>query len=280
MAFTTWIDGRNHAVIDGRPGAAFDSIAWPPAMCADGAVIAYAARLGEDQYCVVGERKGAAYRHVGHPVITADGRTIAYPADDATGAFVVIDERRGPAFRWVGNVVLSRDGRHIAYGAEDGQLRSFIAVDHRPGPLFERVTAPALSEDGSAVAYGAREKGRWRLIHGDRRVPVEGEIASVFISRDGRHAGCIVEEGRTYRVVVEGVGGPRFDWIAWPMFAPDGHTIYFASRGRTKVVIVGGRELELGDWIVWDPVLSDDGVRVSFGARIGRELWRKVITLL
>src|SRR5438552_5845956 len=91
VAFATWIDGNNVVVVAGRPGEPFDFVTWRPAMSDDGRVVAYAARLGAQQYCVAGEKKSAAYRSVGIPVVSADGRVCAFAASDGAQWFAVVD---------------------------------------------------------------------------------------------------------------------------------------------------------------------------------------------
>ena len=44
-----------------------------------------------------------------------------------------------------------------------------------------------------------------------------------------------------------------------------------------KVLVFGERETELGEWVVWDLVSSPDGSRAAFGARVGDDLWWKVM---
>jgi hypothetical protein len=234
-------------------------------MSADG-LVAYAARRGAEQYCVVGDRRGPVHARVGIPVITPDGRTVAHTADDA---FVVVNGRAGPRFAFVRDVALSCDGTRVAYAAEDDAHRAFVVVDHHPGPAFDRVTRPVFSADGRVVAYGARRSGQWLLVSGDRETPVDDEITCVFASADGSRAGAVLAD-RT-------VAGRRYDWIGWPAFAPDGRIVHFAARGTAKLVVVGDREIDLGDGVVWDPVL--DGATLTFGMRAGRELWRRTLKL-
>ncbi len=165
-------------------------------------------------------------------------------------------------FEWIGEVRL---GKRLAYVAERAG-KFMIVVDGEPGPAWDRVSAPAVDENG-AVAYGAMRGGEWFLVHGDRETPAGGAIVAVFASQ-GR-AGCVLE-GPSIR-------GRRYEWIGWPAFTPGGRLVYFASRGTTKLLVVEDREIPLGDWTVWDPVISPDGRRIGFGARIGRELtWKEM----
>lgn len=253
MAFATWIDGRNLLIVNGARGEPYDNISWPIALTNE--TIAYAARLGDRQYCVIDGKQGPAYLSVGLPA--ARGREVAYAASDGEGWFVVRGGVEGPRFDWIGDVRL---GMRLAYVAERRGM-FLIVVDGEPGPAWDRVTAPAVAEDGS-VAYGGLRGGEWFLVHDDRETRADGVIAQVFAGH-GR-AGCVLE-GPSIR-------GRRYDWIGWPAFTPGGRLVFFASRGSTKLLVVEDREIALGAWTVWDPVISPDGRRIGFGARNGREL--------
>ncbi len=256
-------------MIDGVAGEPFDAVSPGVAMSDDGGVVAYAARKGATQWCVVGREKGPGFHHVGNPVVSADGSIVAYAAGDAEGASIVVNGARGPRFRWVGNIVVKVG--HVAYVAEDSEFRSFVVLDGKAGPAFERVTKPALAD--GRVAYGARRNGEWRIVSGAGEVAAGGEVTSVF--SDGERVGWVIEEQRLSRVA----GGKPFDWIGWPSFDRRGRPVYFAERDRVKLLVVGDTEIVLGEWVIFDPAFSADGTRMTFGARIGRELWRKVIAL-
>ena len=275
VAFATWIDGKNLMVVNGKLGAPFDFVAFPPAMSEDGSVIAYAARLDTRQYCVINNRLGPPHREVGPPVISSDGTSVAHSAADESGAFVVFNGRPGPLFRWVGQPVLSPCGRLVAYTAEEDG--SFVVVGDLPGPAFERVTQPAFAADGGTVIYGGRGKDGWNLMFGTRRVEVEENVVSVFA---GSKAGCVVEDESGFRVLVEGEPpGHPYDEIRWPRVLADGRPAYFASKGVEKYLVAGEKELSLGRGAIWDPVFQEEEGLVRFDMKIGRELWRKEVVL-
>ncbi len=271
VAFVTWVDGRNVAVVNGEVGESFDAVSWPLAISAGG-VVAYSAREGDRQYVLRDANKSRPYRWVSNPVLSADGNHIAYAASDGRGWFAVREGVEGPKYGWVGNVVLDRSGR-MAYVAED-RGAAFLVYDGKPGPAFDRVTRPAFLANGQPV-YGALKEKEWFLVVGDRAASAEGPISSVFA---GSRAGYVVERPDGYAVVADR-RGTTFEWVGWPTFASDGRVVYLAARGKTKFLAVGERTIELGEWVVWDPVISPDGTRIGFGAKIGRELWWKVLPL-
>lgn len=74
--------------------------------------------------------------------------------------------------------------------------------------------------------------------------------------------------------------GEEFDEV-WsdPSFSPQGKAlVYAAKKDRKWFVVVGEKKGQEFDF-VWPPTFSLDGTRVAYGARKGRELWWKVLSL-
>ncbi len=194
---------------------------------------------------------------------------------------IAVDGRRGEEFDRVGPPVLSRDGKHVAYRAHRGD-RCFVVVDGERGPDFELMSDPAISADGRVVAYGARQAGRWCLVVGDARTPIDHQPCLVFVGPDGRSAGyCRFESpgggASRVRVVVDGKSSEGFSIVGLPVFSPDGRTVAYAGdQGGRQYVVVGDRKIEVSGRES-DPVFSRDGRKVGYGARIGREIWWKVL---
>ena len=179
----------------------------------------------------------------------------------------------------MGPPVLSRDGKHVAFRAQMGE-RSFVVVDGRRGPPYEFMSDPALSADGRVAAYGVKEAGQWWLLAGDRRTPLDHQPSYVFLSADGWSVGYVHDAGGgKVRVVVDGKPHEPFNLVGLPVFSPDGRTVaYAAGDGVKDYVVVGDHKWEVA-CRVGDPVFSPDGRRVGYGARVGKELWWKVLDL-
>ena len=194
---------------------------------------------------------------------------------------VVVNDREGPEFDSVGQPFLSTDGSVVAYRAERND-EHFIRIGDREEPAFDFVTDPAVSADGSAVAYAASQNSRWFLVAGGQKILLGGLPAMVFISGDGRHVGWVDREfhpdgGSKMRVAVPGKTGEPFGIVGRPVFSPTGPTVaYAADEGERRFVVIGTRRIETPHRVS-DPVFSPDGRRVGYGARIGREIWWKVL---
>jgi len=223
-------------------------------------------------------------RQPGWPLaFSADGSVVAHRLWQVKGkrCRVVVNGREGPEFDGVGQPFLSADGAVVAYRAERND-EYFIRVGDRDGPAFEFVTDPAVSADGSTVAYAASQEGRWFLVAGARKIPLAGHPDMVFVSPDGRQVGWVDREslpegGYKMRVAVPGRVGETFSIVGRPAFSPSGATFaYAADEGARRFVVIGPRKVETPHRVS-DPVFSPDGRHVGYGARIGRELWWRVV---
>lgn len=127
------------------------------------------------------------------------------------------------------------------------------------------------------------EKGRWYPVVGGKKGPDYDSMAALVLSPDGTEVAF-----RTTR----GVVGPAFvmkgawksdeyPYVIWgPFYSPDGKTVAFGASGTPSdpkefIVVDNARGPTFDE--VWSPRFSKDGKKVAFGARIGRELWWKII---
>jgi hypothetical protein len=241
----------------------------------------------------------------GRQVIVLDGSeyslygpdwTVSWPlcfSDDGSGVAcrltsktsqsgcIAVDGKRGEEFDRVGPPVLSGDGKHVAYRAHLGG-RCFVVVDGDPGPDFEFMCDPAISADGKVVAYGAKQAGQWTLFVGSARTPIPRQPSFVFLSPDGRSVGYGLPDSQgggasRVRVVVNGKPGDAFSIVGVPVFSPDGKTLaYSADDGFRRCIVIGDRSVDVPGR-EGDPVFSPDGRKVGYGARIGRDIWWKVL---
>lgn len=215
------------------------------------------------------------------PVFSETGRVVACRLSSLRSQkeCVGIDGRRGEEFERVGPPSLSRDGKQVAYRAQE-HLRSFVVVDGRRGPAFDYVTDPVISGDGTSVAYGARESGQgWVMVLGELRVSVPDQPV-LFRGPDAFgywHSEASGSGTSRVRVTVNGTTGAWFSLVGTPTIGPDGKTVaYAADDGPRRYIVIGDRKVAV-EGRETDPVFSPDGRNVGYGARLGREIWWKVL---
>jgi Tol biopolymer transport system component len=109
------------------------------------------------------------------------------------------------------------------------------------GEGFDSLSDPVLNADGSSVAYAAGKGSRKYLVVDDQR-------------------------------------RMKFSMIDRIVFDPAGKAVAFRAGQYGKQLVVAGeaRSDEL-DEILSGPVWSKDGKKVAFTARIGSEIWSKVL---
>lgn len=241
-------DGTQRYVIDDVKQKAFAEVTGL-VFSKDSSSFAYwAGRAGE---CLIvhGDREGPKYTTVSRPVLSADGKTLAYRATSDGKSRVIVGDKKGLDFDEVWTPALSADGKHVAYVAKSG-AKWCVVVDGVPGREFDEPPStpePVFSPDGKRVAYGA--------VLGQGRQSGQG-IEAVFV--DGNRVPAM------------------FSHVSQIAFTPSGqHVVYVAERdGKEHLVI----DRERGDPFdsVYRYVISPDGKRVAFGARVGKELWWKI----
>jgi hypothetical protein len=198
-----------------------------------------------------------------------DGKRVAYAVCNETGVadnrqgFVILDGRDGPPFESVSRLTFSPDSRHLAYAASTKEGER-VVLDHVAGPAWPALgfftygpqIYPLLvfSPDSRRLAYLAAARLNrsssepWALQGQELIVVVDGQPQTKWkaaqphsdllfglFSSDSRHF-AFVAEGETQwkrRVVVDGHGGPEFDWVSEPSmmrFLPDGSLEYEATK--------------------------------------------------
>ena len=91
-------------------------------------------RPGEGKgFVVVNGIPGADFDSVGVPVFSPDSRTVAYSARHGEKESVVLNGRPGPEFDSVGSLTFTPDSRKVAYRANVGQEVWWKVLDV-PGP--------------------------------------------------------------------------------------------------------------------------------------------------
>ncbi len=113
---------------------------------------------------------------------------------------------------------------------------------------------------------------------GDKPGPAFGMVCDISFSPDGSRVAYTAWKGEIATTVVDGVPGVEFLWVDPPAFSADGKRVaYFAGPSVGKsVLVVDGKSREVPHPLT-APFFSPDGKKVAFGARIGRELWWKVM---
>ncbi len=219
------------------------------------------------------------YDAVEDVVCSPDGKRIAVvavvgglpiPTDDPTPPApgrvrIAVDGKAyGDGDDETGAPVWSRDGKHIAFKVRRG-TKMGIGTDQDTRPTCEHdfVGVPVFDEGGENLLFVAQDGG--------------GDAAGLARWQDPDRSGgrfTLCKRGRKGKVeaVVTDADG-----LAHPAFGKQGRIAFARKRGDKWHVVLGTTESPAFDE-VGPPAFAADGTRVAFGARIGRELWWKVLS--
>ncbi len=194
---------------------------------------------------------------------------------------VVVNGKAGKDYKDIDKVFWSAAGV-IAYSAQLDDGRWVQVVGETPGPAFDQIDPPDFAPDGKTVTYTGRRDGKVHRVVGswvsergyvEARKPVFSTDGKSWIFR------ASVTGGPGWVAVANGREGPVFGMVGVPAMAPDGRA--YAYRARTlrgkDVLVFNDQMIEWFDAVLTDPVFSDDSTRLAFGARIGRDIWWKVL---
>lgn len=262
-------------VADGVEGPPFDEVlAHTLQFSRDGKRLAYAAVRGDQTHVVVDGVEGPGLDGAGKLAFSEDGARIAYLARRGQAAVAVVDGGAGPPYETISELVLGRRGARAGYlGKRAGSWHAVIdGVESDPWDL---VAGLAFSSDGAHVAYAARKA------QGDTALVLDGIRGRSYLGI--RPASIAFGAGRAvptfialradgYVVVHDGVEGPAFTEIRFPVLAAAGpRWAYAAQRGDEWFPVIDGVVQGPERW-AGDPTISADGRRVAFVVRRGADM--------
>jgi hypothetical protein len=239
--------GENVVVTDGVEGKSYDEVAAPgPVWSADGAHVAFAAKVGTSYLVVADGKEGPTYARVGSASLrwSPVGGRLAYWAGKGPRPFYVVDgveRKEADLVSDSGGAAFSHDGKHVAYAVRRSG-KWVVRTDEIDGPEVDGVGKgfPVFSPSGR-VTYEAAIGRRWHLFSGNEPGPAfEGfaEGALAFAS-EGTSVGVVARRGNAWRVVVDGIEGGEAYQAVLPgsELIPDGPRSFHAWFARDQELL-------------------------------------------
>lgn len=252
-----------------------------PTVGANGKIIAYVVNDGGSDFVVFQDQQMKTYAEVGCPVVSPDEKTVAYEAEDNKREFIVIGTDEQEKFDkekhivWTG--VFSPDSKKFAYKVEGRRGvktkhdensstitflygNSFYVDAGRKGKVYDDLGMAGYLSDGRLVYHAYHANKEFVVVNEEEQVYFDHIIEPLVFDKFRTKVAYIVVEGGT------AVG-------------PDGSYIKSHNEnwsGGKWFIVVGTRKSTAYEH-VYNPAFSQDGKKIGFGAKIGQELWWKVI---
>jgi len=262
-------------VVDSKRGPSFldvRGLRFSP----DSTRLAYVATEKEGDRVVVDGKPGTFFTRCLPPGFSGDSRTLIGRVGIDQGWAVAVNDKAGALYDEVGPPVYSHDAKTLAYAARRGE-KACVVVGSVESELCDHVYRVAVGEK-AGVAYALLHGKTCVLVHNGRAVYRDGPRPNhLAISADGASIAYSESHDGKVRIVADGEPGEDFSAVDQLRFAPDGKTpVYLAQEGE-QTFIVTGRKRHGPMLPLCDPVFSETGDQLAVVARIGREIWRKIL---
>jgi WD40-like Beta Propeller Repeat len=292
---------RQQVVVGGRREPWYERVG-DVLLSPDGASLAYVATAAGRESVLIGGRGRGDFANVQEMRWSAQGRELVVLARSAAcaagpesascwcvsrGHGCLPEEDLSP-----GPIAVSPDGASVAVVRQralkndgyrpDRDDRFWISYRAFRGPeLFRVNVGPILDGTGTHLAYaGTTAAGRVQVFRDATAMgaPVE-QVNDLALSPDGAHVAWTGGAPGRFRAFVDGAPSSAWAWAEHVTLDPTGHRVAFAARqqsGGPWRIVAGTAVGPACDW-VGVPRWSADGRRIAYAARIGREVWWKVL---
>ena len=236
-----------------------------PFVSPDGKHIAYIARRGKDERCVLLDGvEGNWYGfNILAPVFSSDSQHLAYGARTKQGHWVLVVDGKeipGEEDAIVISTTFSPDSQHCAVVLRvKGQY--CVQIDGVRGKAYDCIEQFSYTALGKP-RFMAKTGNRWALITGDEERELPGYAGGLVISDDGKHLAYLSGPPLQTAVVTDGITGPTYKIIERGTLAIncDGHSRYLALTAKDSVAVIDGKETAMGKYFS-SPIISPDGKR-------------------
>jgi Tol biopolymer transport system component len=264
---TKWL-----VVVNDAPQKPYDEIT-PPVFSMDSNRVAYLAKAdGKWRLVLDGVEGEKQYETIGSkPFFSPDSKHVAFVGIRDAKYSLVVDGAEGKAYNAIKSPIFSPDSQRIAYYARTEGGTSVVVLDGKEEKPHDEVGGITFSPDSKRLAYWGRTDGdkpaNVMVVDGVEEKPHESTGTPIF-SPDSKHVMYSVQDGKKYRVVLDGTEGPQYDQVAETTmrFSPDSQrTAHIAQSGDKWVAVVDGQAGPPCDDIS-TPTISPDSAHVAYAA--------------
>jgi hypothetical protein len=170
-------------------------------------------------------------------------------------------------------IVVSDDENRVAFVGVRGQ-QQWVVRDGVPAGPYDWVIprSVAMSPGGSRCAFIVQTASQTiAVVDGKPCAPCYGIGQNrVLLPRYGKRFAYVAigDAGKGASMVADGINGPTFDDVQWPLFSPDGvHLAYGAKQGKQQMIVLDGHPQKAYDSIAeYSLVFSRDSRRLAYRA--------------
>ncbi|OGF51520.1 hypothetical protein A3I27_01285 [Candidatus Giovannonibacteria bacterium RIFCSPLOWO2_02_FULL_43_11b] len=301
FAYVVTENGKSLVIRDGQKGKTYDDVSgfsFEP-FSSDGKNFAYVAlERGRGVFLILNGEERGPYDGITGFAFSPDGQHLAYGVLEKDKKFLVVDgTKKYDESGSIVGITWSPNGTQLAYVSNGEYGKRRVVVDGQRGKeYYDILSNITFSPDGKSFAYWAWSKSgsaplkKLLVVDGveySGSHPLYGNLLFIprgggflAISPDGKQLGYVGQDPSdklgVSSAVVNGTPHKAYRWVSNLVFGPTGEFAFVASEGREDgdqvMLVVNDRERKKYDGI-WQPTFSPDGGSISYGARIGKELW-------
>jgi WD40 repeat protein len=194
---------------------------------------------------------------------------------------------KGTEYDSVRGVVFAPAGTDLAYfGERQGKIYGVFNGQEEILPEGLMPGTSVINQAGKSVGVLMSANNTvylYQMFRNSGRVgDAYDEAEWLVFSNSGSMSAFTARKGESWRVVVNGIEGPKFDRVVTPKFSPDGKYLVYRARkeGKRFVVIAdaSGKVLRQHPAYeqVFDVQFTSDGRSVAYGVKDGNKLIWKV----
>lgn len=273
--------GKSVAVVDGKPGPAFDDIPNRPWFSPDSQRLAYVARRGDSCCMVLDGIAGPNFDPWSgmYPIFSPDSQALGYAAQRGGNTVVIVGQSQSTAYKSIHGqppppIVFSPNSKRYGYCAELLDRSWVVVVDGEESKPYISKGRPMFSADSEHVFYAAsRGVDSFLVLDGvETALPKAASLQNYVLSPAGKRVACRLQLRNGHEVVqVDGKSGTEYAFIDPELrFSPDSQRFaYAAKKGKKACVVLDGKESPVYDGIAEMPVFSPDSKHVAWAAKRG-----------
>lgn len=251
---------KQFAVIDGKKGKAYDSVAnivFSP----DGKRIAYVAKYAGKWKVIVNGQE----QNIGLPksvcrnvLFSPDSKKLLLIVKSGSKVILMVNGIAGKAFDEINenSITFSKDCRSMAFSVQKGNMQAII-FNGKESAWHQQVGFPVLSSSGKRIGYWATDSGSNYAVIDNKKEDSYDQVYTIAFSNGDKHVAYFAKKENKYYVVEDGVKSEEYEHVHSLMFSPDGERLAYAVETHERneeefnhAVVIDGKKMKTYETVV------------------------------